>query len=55
MGVNRPSVEFSDLTIMRKIMPHTTSPKGEKEGRVCDQEGRREGKKKENYGKIQSE
>jgi hypothetical protein len=55
MGVNRPSVESSDLTTTRKIVPHATSPKGEKAGRVWDQGGRREGKKKENSGKIQSE
>jgi hypothetical protein len=46
MGVNRPSVESSDLTTTRKIVPHATSPKGEKAGRVGDQgadarEGRR--------------
>jgi hypothetical protein len=37
MGVNRPSVESSDLTTARKIVPHATSPKREKAGRVCDQ------------------
>jgi hypothetical protein len=37
MGVNHPSVESSDLTTVRKIMPHATSPKGEKAGRVGDQ------------------
>jgi hypothetical protein len=37
MGVNHPSVESLDLTTARKIMPHATSPKGEKAGRVCDQ------------------
>jgi hypothetical protein len=56
MGVNRPSVESSELTTMRKIVPHTTSPKREKEGRVCDKGGAdaREGKKKEekNSGKY---
>jgi hypothetical protein len=46
MGVNRPSVESSDLTTARKVVPHATSPKGEKAGRVCDQGGRREGKRK---------
>jgi hypothetical protein len=46
MGVNRPSVESSDLTTARKIVPHATSPKGEKAGRVWDQGGRREGKRK---------
>jgi hypothetical protein len=45
MGVNRPSVESSDLTTTRKVVPHATSPKGEKAGGVCDQ-GRREGKRK---------
>jgi hypothetical protein len=29
-GVNRPSVESSDLTTARKIVPHTTSPKKRK-------------------------
>jgi hypothetical protein len=29
-GVNRPSVESSDLTTARKIVPHTTLPKREK-------------------------
>jgi hypothetical protein len=37
MGVNHPSVESSDLTTARKIVPHATSLKGEKEGRVGDQ------------------
>jgi hypothetical protein len=46
MGVNHPSVESSDLTTARKIVPHATSPKREKAGRVCDQGGRREGKKR---------
>jgi hypothetical protein len=57
MGVNRPSVESSDLTTARKIVPHTTSPKGEKAGRVGDQGGRREGKRrrKKKLWKIQSE
>ena len=55
MGVNHPYIESSDLTIARKIMPHTTSPKGEKAGRVCDQ-GRCEGRKKrKELWKIQSE
>jgi hypothetical protein len=53
MGVNRPSVESSDLTTARKIVPHATSPKREKAGRVCDQGGRREGKEREkNSGKY---
>jgi hypothetical protein len=54
MGVNRPSVESSDLTTARKIVPHATSPKGEKAGRVCDQGGRCEGRKrkKKNSGKY---
>jgi hypothetical protein len=46
MGVNRPSIESSDLTTARKIVPHATSPKGEKAGRVCDQGGRCEGKRR---------
>jgi len=46
MGVNRPFVESSDLTIARKIVPHTTLLKGEKAGRVCDQGGRCEGKRR---------
>ena len=46
MGVNYPSVESSNLTTMRKIVPHATSPKREKAGRVCDQEGKHEGRKK---------
>jgi hypothetical protein len=37
MGVNHPFVESSYLTTARKIMPHATSPKGEKAGRVWDQ------------------
>jgi hypothetical protein len=37
MGVNHPFVESSDLTTARKIVPHATSPKGEKAGRVWDQ------------------
>jgi hypothetical protein len=54
MGVNRPSVESSDLTTARKIVPHATSPKGEKARRVGDQGGCK-GKKEKNSGKIQSE
>jgi hypothetical protein len=47
MGVNRPSVESSDLTTMRKIVPHATSLEREKAGRVCDLEGdAREGRKR---------
>jgi hypothetical protein len=37
MGVNCPSIESSDMTTARKIMPHTTSSKGENAGRVGDQ------------------
>jgi hypothetical protein len=37
MGVNRPSVESSDLTTARKIVPHATSPNREKAGSVGDQ------------------
>jgi hypothetical protein len=37
MGVNLPSVESSDLTTARKIMPHATSLNREKEGRMGDQ------------------
>jgi hypothetical protein len=37
MGVNCPSVESSDLTTARKIVPHATSSKREKVGIVCDQ------------------
>jgi hypothetical protein len=37
MGVNRPSIESSDLTTTRKITPHATFSKGEKAGRVGDQ------------------
>jgi hypothetical protein len=48
MGVNRPSIESSDLTTMRKIVPHATSSKGEKAIRVGDQgadvRGREEGR-----------
>jgi hypothetical protein len=29
-GVNHPSIESSDLTTARKVVPHTTFPKGEK-------------------------
>ena len=44
--MNRPSVESSDLTTTRNIVPHTTSLKREKAGSVGDQgtdarEGRR--------------
>ena len=46
MGVNCPSVESLELTTMRKIVPHITSPKEEKAGRVCDQGGTREGKRR---------
>jgi hypothetical protein len=54
-GMNCPSVESSDLTTARNIVPHTTSSKGEKVGRVWDQrEDAREGMK-ENSRKIQSE
>ena len=45
--MNHPSVESSDLTTVRKIVPQATLPKGEKVGRVDDQGGRCEGKKKE--------
>jgi hypothetical protein len=37
MGVNRPSIESSYLTTVRKIMPHATSMNREKAGRVGDQ------------------
>jgi hypothetical protein len=45
-GMNHPFVESLDLTIARNIVPHETSPKREKAGRVWDQgadarEGRR--------------
>jgi hypothetical protein len=53
--VNRPSIESLDLTTARKTVPHATSPKREKAGRVCHQGGRHEGKKKgdrKNSGKI---
>jgi hypothetical protein len=45
-GVNRPSVESSDLTTARKVVPHATSPKGEKgrrsvRSRADAREGRR--------------
>jgi hypothetical protein len=55
MGVNHPSVESSDLNTARKIVPHATSSKGEKAGRVCDQGGRRKGRKRKeekNSGKY---
>ena len=42
MGVNLPFVDSSDLTTTRKIVPHATSPKGEKVGRVWDQGDARE-------------
>jgi hypothetical protein len=54
MGVNRPSVESSDLTTARKIVPHATSPNREKAGSVGDQ-GQTRGKEEENSGKTQSE
>jgi hypothetical protein len=37
MGVNRPSVESSDLTTARKIVPHATSPKEKRQEEVGDQ------------------
>jgi hypothetical protein len=47
MGVNHPSVESSDLTIVRKIVLHATSLKVEKEGRVWDERAdMREGRKR---------
>jgi hypothetical protein len=46
MGVNHPSIESLDLNTARKIMPHATSLKREKAGRVYDQGGRREGKRR---------
>jgi hypothetical protein len=55
MGVSCPSIESSDLTTARKIVPHATSPKGKKVGE-CGIKGRCEGKrKKKKSGKIQSE
>jgi hypothetical protein len=45
MGVNHPSIEPSDLTTTRKIVPHATSLKEKEAGGVCDG-GRREGKRK---------
>ena len=46
MGVNCPSIESLDLTTTRKIVPHATLLKGEKAGRVSNQGGRREGKRR---------
>jgi hypothetical protein len=46
MGVNHTSIESLDLATTRKFMPHTTSPKREKAGRVCDQGRRCEGKRR---------
>jgi hypothetical protein len=42
MGVNRPSVESSDLTTAREIVPHATSPEGKRQ-EECAITGRREG------------
>jgi hypothetical protein len=56
--VNRPSIESSDLTTARKIVPHATSPKREKAGRVCDQgaDARERGREIERtLEKLQSE
>jgi hypothetical protein len=50
MGVNRPSVESSDLTTVRKIVPHATSPNREKAGSVGDQ-GKTRGKEEEELWK----
>ena len=36
-GLNHPSIDSTYLTTVRKIMPHATSSKREKAGRVCDQ------------------
>jgi hypothetical protein len=55
MGVNHPSIESSDLTTTRKIVPHATSPKGEKAGRVGDQGADARERRRKNSGKIQSE
>ena len=58
MGVNYPSTESSYLTTARTIMPHATSSKREKVGRVCGKRGRHEGRKKKEekeLWKIQSE
>jgi hypothetical protein len=53
MGVKCPSVESSDLTTARKIIPHAALAKGEKVGRVGDQgEDARGKKKRKNYGKY---
>jgi hypothetical protein len=51
MGVNHPSIESSDLTTVRKIVPHATSPKREKAGRVCDQ-GADARERRKNSGKY---
>jgi hypothetical protein len=51
MGVNRPSIESSDLTTTRKLMPHTTSPNRENPRSVGDQ-GRCEGKRKRTLEKY---
>ena len=48
--MNHPSIESSDLTTPRKIMPHATSSNREKEGSVGDQ-GETRGKEEENSGK----
>ena len=52
MGVKCPSIESSDLTTTRNIVPHETSPKGEKAGRVWDQGQTREKEEKGNFGKY---
>jgi hypothetical protein len=43
MGVNCPSIESTDLTTVRKFVPHATSPNIEKAGSVGDQ-GKTRGK-----------
>jgi hypothetical protein len=50
MGVNRPSIESSNLTTARKIVPHATSPNREKARSVGDQ-GQTRGKEEEELWK----
>jgi hypothetical protein len=50
MGVNHPSIESSDLTTVRKIVPHATSPNREKAGSV-DEQGQMRGKEEEKLWK----
>jgi hypothetical protein len=59
MGVNRPSVEASDLTTTGKFVPHATSPEKKRQVKGVGGDGREgeiTGKRSEElWNKIQSE